>query len=498
MKDRFFAWWVDVRNGDLNPVMVRELRQYVRSRFANWVVLLMLAAMLLITIGFFTEAKGRVTVTGLEMTGGSGTTMFGALVAVLSVVSMMLALYTAQRMGSERLKTNLDMMFITGLRPGQVMRGKLFAGLAMFWLFFSLAMPFMTMTYLLRGIDIRVILQGLLGLGVGSLLMLNAALLVGCLPLGPLFQRGGLALVAMGVFMIGPAISQMVVFGVRYGGMGSGGWDWRESLAMTFMMVASFWVPYALAVLILSPPRSNRFLPFRLTLTVLWLVGLATAGIEHYVMGGSSQNFLGLWVISGTPVLLFFLQVSEGMSDSLSPRVRQRVPRSFPGRLLAFPFFTGGINGTVWALLLLAGYALFLVFGIADVWTDDEFHQVVATVLYALCYILTAGWISRRLPEQWRKGAATPWLLTFYFVAAAAFIPAAYDVLRENYELAFKPKIEFGNLFFAFRGQAEYAMLHASIAGCWFVLLGVPTLLRTMTAFERFQRSSEEAARPQP
>jgi len=328
--------------------------------------------------------------------------------------------------------------------------------------------------------------------------MLNAGLLVGCLPLGPFFQRGGLALLMIMVSIIGPAILPLVLFGTRRMGVAPVGWSWQDPLGTLLMLAMTFWLPYALSVLILAPPRSNRFLPFRLTMMVLWLAGMAATLFEYLAGGGSNRQYLDLWLMGGTLVLLFFLQVSECMSDSLSPRVRQRVPRSFLGRLLAFPFFTGGINGTVWVLLLFAGYGLFLTLFQFGVWVDGEFRETLGMVLYAMCYILTASWLSRRLPERWRQGAATPWLLTLYFVAAAAFIPALYDILQERHNLSFKPEIEFGNLFFAFRWQGEYAMPHIRMAAAWFTVLAVPTLIRTLKAFEQFQRSSEEAARPQP
>lgn len=499
MKQRLLIWWQDIRTGDLNPVMVRELRQYLRSRFANGIVILMLAGMVLITMGFFAEARSRVTVTGVEIASGTGMAMFGAVTAVLSIASVLLALYTAQRMGSERDRQNLDLLFTTVLRPSQVVRGKLFAGLAMFGLFLSLAMPFMTMTYMMRGIDVRVILWGLLSLGLGSAVMLIGGILLGCLPLGPLFRRGGVAFMAIFIWVflsVVPLVSSLV-FGVgHHGGGPSLSWDWQTKSAVALAAVAGFLIPYSLSVLMLSHARSNRFLPFRLTMTGIWLACMAVFGAQVYASaGGIDDIVVPLWFVPGMLLLLVLLQVSECMGDIPGPRVLRHAPRSFLGRLVGFPFFTGGIQGTVWALLLLAGYGVAALLLGPELWVDDEGYGCTAIIFgYAVCYILTARLISARLPLSLRQGAGTPWLITLYMVATAAFVPVIVDTLRENHTVDFDLGAEPGNLFAMFRSSDHHLDLHMLVVGIWLsavLLLNLPRLYR---AFVAFQRPPEEAA----
>jgi len=500
MKQRMLAWWGDIRSGDLNPVMVRELRQYLRSRFANLVVILMLAGLVLITMGFFAEARSRVTVSGVEIAAGSGMAMFAAVSGVLSMAAVLLALYTAQRMGLERERQNPDLLFTTVLRPGQVARGKLMAGLAMFGFFLSLAMPFMTMTYMMRGIDVRVILWGLFSLSVGSVLLLGGAILLGCLPLGPVFRRGGIAVVVM-LFWVLPA--GLSLFGAIFSPMGRasfswGTWGWWQTAGLAILIVIGVLLPYATSVLLLSPPRSNRFLPFRLTLTGIWLAGLMALMVGMFVHGTVSDELLALWVMPGTWLLLLLVQISECMADIPSYRTLRRVPRSFLGRVVAFPFFTGGVQGTVWALVLLLGYAGSAMLLDPDVWLNRGPRNFAITMLYALCYILTARLISRRLPESVRQGAGTPWLLTLYMAAAAALLPTVLDIMRENRTISFHAEVEPGNLFAMFREQSGYWEVHAIAGGAWLGLVLLLNLPRLLAAFAAFRRPPEEAAETQP
>ncbi len=499
MKRRFLAWWEDIRTGDLNPVMVRELRQYLRSRFANWIVILMLAGLVLVTMGFFAEARSRVTVTGVEIASGSGGAMFGMVAGVLSIASVLLALYTAQRMGAERDRQNLDLLFTTILRPGQVVRGKLFAGLAMFSLFLSLAMPFMTMTYMMRGIDVRVILWGLLSLAVGSTLALSGAILLGCLPFGPLFRRGGIAFMVVFVWLslgVVPFMLRMGSRAFRHSGVTLSGWDWQEASTIAAILVCAFVVPYSLSILLLSHARSNRFFPFRLTMTGLWLASMAVVAAQVYISsGGVADVFLPLWFIPGMVFFLALLQVSESMEDVPGPRVLRHVPRSFLGRLASFPFFTGGIQGTVWALALLVGYGAMATLLDPEAWVQGKEYGCIAVIFgYAVCYILTARLISARLPLSLRQGAGTPWLITLYMVATAAFVPVLVDNMRDNRTISFDLGSEPGNLFAMFRGNEDHYELHLLVAGIWLgavLLLNLPRLFRTFAAF---RRPAEEVA----
>lgn len=500
MKQRMLAWWGDVRSGDLNPVMIRELRQYLRSRFANWVVILMLAGLILITMGFFAEARARVTVSGVEITAGSGMSMFAAVAGVLSITAVLLAVYTAQRMGLERERQNPDLLYTTVLRPGQVVRGKLLAGLAMFGLFLSLAMPFMTMTYMMRGIDVRVILWGLLALVVGIVLLQAGAILVGCLSLGPVFRRGGIAMAVMAFWLLamGSGLFRFIFFSIGRMGFSSGAWGWWRAAGLANLVVIGVLLPYTTSVLLLSPPRSNRFLPFRLTLTGIWLAGLMALVVGMLIHGTVSDEALASWVMPGTLLLLVLVQIGECMADIPSYRTLRRVPRSFFGRVVAFPFFTGGIQGTVWALALLLGYAGSATLLDPGVWLNRGPRSFAVTMLYALCYILTARLISHRLPESVRKGAGTPWLLTFYMAAAAALVPTVLDIMREKRTITFHADVEPGNLFAMFRGQSGYWEIHATVGVAWLAVALLLNLPRLFAAFAAFRRPPEEAASTRP
>ena len=63
-------------------------------------------------------------------------------------------LYAGIRLSLERNDSNLDLLYITTIRPGAIVRGKYFASLALTLLIFSACMPFIVFTYLLRGVNL--------------------------------------------------------------------------------------------------------------------------------------------------------------------------------------------------------------------------------------------------------------------------------------------------------------------------------------------------------
>ncbi len=66
-------------------------------------------------------------------------------------------LYCGVRLSLERNDANIDLLFVTTITPGAIVRGKYLAAMALTLLIFSACMPFMVLTYLLRGIDLPTI-----------------------------------------------------------------------------------------------------------------------------------------------------------------------------------------------------------------------------------------------------------------------------------------------------------------------------------------------------
>ena len=202
--------WMDDR---MNPIVVKELRQGMQSRSFIVIVNLLLAALTLICmLSVMTNPEVATRATG-------GRVIYGILQGALFFSCIVFVpMYTLTRLRSERSENNVDLFFTTTLKPTKIVRGKFFAGLSLVTMLYSVCVPFMLFTYMLRGFDIPTML---LSLGIGYLvtaLALAAAIVVGCWSppkaLGQLVVlASAIGLMILAACVIGPT-SSMLMFGI--------------------------------------------------------------------------------------------------------------------------------------------------------------------------------------------------------------------------------------------------------------------------------------------
>ncbi len=256
----------------LNPIVVKELRQAVKSRIVMVALVLFLILQLAILLLHLSlDDPRRLDGTSLHL----GRSIFQILQGILLGTCMLLIpAYAGVRLASEHSDTNVDLLFISTLRPRGIIAGKLQASIVLILLIFSACAPFMTFTYLLRGIDIPSILLVLVVDFLVVLLGTQVAIFLGTVP-----ANAGLKLL-LGLFGLG---SLCTLFG--YGmatsvvlldeGLGSR-MDtldfWLVAGALVLAVVAVIGLLFMWSVAIVSPPSLNRALPVRLYLLGFWLV----------------------------------------------------------------------------------------------------------------------------------------------------------------------------------------------------------------------------------
>ena len=143
----------------VNPIVVKEFRQAVQSRLVIAVLILSLLINLVVVGGYVMFSPDADT----SMQGGQ--TVFMALLTILHLTCLIFVpLYAGVRLSLERGDANIDLLFVTTITPGAIIRGKYLAAMALTLLIYCACLPFLTLTYLLRGIDLPTIffLDGLL------------------------------------------------------------------------------------------------------------------------------------------------------------------------------------------------------------------------------------------------------------------------------------------------------------------------------------------------
>ena len=506
MKLSSFSNW---REWELNPVVVKEVRQAVRSWAVTGMLLLFLAVLFFTTVGFLV---GYSVTSANRQALGRDILMF--FIPILTFTSLVfIPLYVAVRLAAERQEHNVDLLYITTLSPARIIRGKLMCGVYLTVLFFSVCMPFLVFTNLLRGVDLPTIFVALAVIFLAVVLAIQLAIFIACLPATKGFKIL-ITLPAVGFALGGGGTLTGVFIFMLQTGTGSrlGTWDfWGPALACILLGGLLVGLLHVASVAMISPASANRALPVRLYMTAAWFIGGVTAVSWTFIKGWTEP--VESWVV-GTLVLMIIsllLAVCEG--DERSVRVARTIPQH-PGRqFVAFFFYNGSAGGVAWVTaitfvtLMLAWLSdltwLFAGVSRGSLGTEltDEFLAATTTVFaYALAYALAGVFIHRRFLPQ--RAPFTAGLL-------AMLIPALWAVLP-NLALFFMNKLKWeelqerqlGNVFnvFILKNPAELTD-HLAFSLCFVLLmtlLNVRWFLAQLRGFKPYVRPEKPAPPPLP
>ena len=144
--------WLEDASDWLNPILIKETRQALKSRQFIVTFLLMLIASWLISV-FGTLMAGD----SLEF-GSAGRGLFTSYFVVLAMAIFVVVPYSAFRgLLNERDQTTLELLNITSLSPRQLVWGKLWSAMAQVFIFYSAIAPFIAFTSMLQGFDVALV-----------------------------------------------------------------------------------------------------------------------------------------------------------------------------------------------------------------------------------------------------------------------------------------------------------------------------------------------------
>ncbi|MCK5805509.1 MAG: hypothetical protein KAI66_21940, partial [Lentisphaeria bacterium] len=285
-------WMVD----RTNPVVLRESRQLVRSRFAVGIMMAFLLIMV-IASALYVLTTGKNSYSGFF---SRGKELFGIFSMILGYAAILFVpAHTAFPFLGQKQANSMDLLFVSTIPPRSIIFGKMVSALWMTVLLLSVSMPFMVLTVLLRGIGLFEVLLSLAILMALVLMATMGALLLVCLPTSRVFT----GLMGVGYFLLLLLFPGFIRFG--FGGVDG------EFVAI-FLVVIALLLPMvgALATALISPAVSNRALPARITITVCWIVaGISTAlwltgALETWASIFAIGAGLGMLLCAGEPSAL--------------------------------------------------------------------------------------------------------------------------------------------------------------------------------------------------
>jgi hypothetical protein len=386
------------RLGDrFNPIVVKEVRQALKSRqFVITFLLLLLAA--------WAGSIFGVSYLGESIDYGSSAVTFyaGFLFALCAATLVIVPFSTFRSVVEERTETTLELLQITALSPVQIVRGKTYSAIVQVLVYYCAIAPFIAFTALLPGFDVVHVTFSLVMLFITALCFSMVALAIGA-------QARNTSLQALSsIFVIALAFVGMMTF---FGFMTAAGrgipFDesdtWWALALVVFLALSTGYVCEQAAVAQLTFDSDNRSTGLRLATGAQWLlcwIGL----LAFLIVRQRPANFDAL-----TPILTLtatYITVAgllfASAPDSLSRRVSRGLPRSGALRVLWAPFLPGGARGLLYALMSLLLLAFFVTVLLPELTMTSILNNrqatqyAIALNAYSLIY-LGAGTLFARL-----------------------------------------------------------------------------------------------------
>ena len=481
----------------LNPIVVKELRQAVQSRFVITALLVLLA------IQIVSVAIYLMTTSDISFSYDAGRTVFMILFGIMLAVSMLFVpLYSGVRLAAERSETNLDLLFITTIKPRSIIFGKVLAAVVLTVMIFSACLPFLTFTYFLRGIDLPS-MAVVLAIGFISVtLSAQTMIFLACLPVGRAFKfmLGVFGFILMVIGYAGPMASAggMLWEGVGSKIAGMDFWQWVGIITMNYGFQLGLLL--VLSIALIKPVSANRALPVRLYLTAIWIVGGIAALLGSWVE--ATHDPVIYWQASFNIIFAFSIFTAISERDWPGASVMRSLPESSGKRLLRFFFTSGSANGLAWTVLMIVA-----TYDVCWIWwrmfpNVSSLGELVGSTrwltvmnLYLFCYALTAAFLRR----HWLKRTSSKWtwVLCLLLVTIGSTVPFLIGLLvymndsdwwREDYG-----RWLIGNPFVW--DVAAHRELYLSLGILWAVLaiaFNLQWFLERAKQFQRIERTGNQ------
>lgn len=433
---RAFAW-VDARleavSDYLNPILVKETRQALKSQqFVIW-YLLLLGGCWVVTIG------GLAMIGPAAYYGAFGGQLFLWYAWILSFPLLVVAPFTAFRsLASEQEENTRDVLTVSALSPHQVINGKLASSALQVALYLSAMAPCLAFAYLLRGVDaLTLVLLPVLGVAASIGLSVVGLLLASLARVRYLQIMMNVVFITVLLLLFYNSFTLIEGFvedGYRaYQQTGF----WVSMAAILTAYATTFLVAYCLAVACNTFTSANRSTPLRVAMLVqqaafvgwiaaAWLISNdADTGTVLFMVGVLYWTFAGMFLTSEEPVL--------------SPRVRRTLPKSTLGRTFLMLLSPGPGAGFFFVVANLS-YLMALAFAVQLLGRSPRAYLGVSPVMAnaaALAYVMIYLGFGRVIILLLRKVAALSlvggFLVHLLLLLAGNALPYALDASFDSF-----------------------------------------------------------------
>lgn len=425
----------------INPILVKETRQALKSRQFFVTFLFLLVASLLVSFGGVALAGP-----GLSYRSAGANFFVGYFVILAFAVFVIVPFGTYRSLAVEQEERTFELISITRLNPRQIVAGKLWSAAIQMLLYYSAIGPCMTFTLLLKGIDAPSILFVL----VASALVSMGTSMFGLL-LASLARRRGwhvflsvsfiavLLFVAFLSVVIATVLIQFIAPTLYLNEF------WTGIATGVTIFFTYFAIAFQLSAAQLTFDADNRSTRIRVTLAVQFLLVLGWIGYWWFGYGhGDLENLVRISI----PVAVHWFIVGSFLvaeRPGLSQRIEREIPQGPFRRGLQALLLPG--PGTGLAFLVVNLVCLVAMMGLGDA-TAPLLSRVTAatrTARYPTLFAITLasyviiycglgraliGLIRRRRVVPPLAGAAIIWTLA----SAGSLVPSFFAMILPGHQ----------------------------------------------------------------
>lgn len=413
--DRFGGRLADA----INPLVVKELRQHLRTR-TFWVFFsLMLLACLAISLVAF------VTVDETER---AGMVTFFAFYVALSGVQHFVIPYTAYRsMAREQEDETWVLLSLTGLGPRRILAGKLTSFVLQGLLYASAAAPFLLFSYYLNGIDLVTIAVAI-SLGAGfQVFLVSVSVSVATLAETRLL-RSLLHFVVLGALGLGvtTGVSLTIALSDELHRRATDAAFWLAAGSALFALVSTALLLFEAAAARLSMPTE----PYARGPRVLFVLQ-ALGGVAAFIIGWALDGDAD--ILSGAAVALACYVAFVGLFIASD---RDSMAKNHWAKASRFSLLApGALRGFVLVLLtLLVGTAALVgCFGLSGSGKEGALNLILAAPAYVTLYLSASLVLARWIPHPpWQTPAMVRLVALGLFTVGSGVPPLVGAVVSDG------------------------------------------------------------------
>ena len=340
----------------INPILVKETRQALKSRQFSWTLMLLtvvvLAWSILAIVGMIPSIYYNSNGAGM---------LIGYAIILIVPALIVIPQSTFRSMASELEDGTFETLSLSTLSPRHILVGKLSVAALQLIVYLSVIAPCIALTYLLRGVTLEVIAMTILIIASCSLALSTVAISVAA------FSRTRMQQVFFSIILLagqvfcsfwaGAVLIELVNTG------GSGLETWIAFGIFLLAIVLYGWLLLRCGACAIGVSSDNRSTPIRIPLLTIGLVMSMMEGfmIASYgsvtdiqpMMASAVTSLFVHWGVAGS--------IMMGERGTIPARARRSLPSSLLGRVFLTWLNPGAGPGYIFILLSFMGSAFTLV-----------------------------------------------------------------------------------------------------------------------------------------